>query len=201
MAISVRKPLGENETIFTKQSFLEVWNNPDRRSEFPEHFEVVEGRIVETVPVGRNQNFVAGNTIGNIGSYIRRNKLGQILAAEPSFELTQELYTLLVPDVAFVSKQTLEVQPENETFFVGAPDLAIEIVSASNTRKEMRDKAAKYLEAGSRLVWIVYPAKKEVQVYNTANPTQATVLHEADTLSGEDVISGFSCQVAEFFEE
>jgi Uma2 family endonuclease len=78
-----------------------------------------------------------------------------------------------------------------------APDLAIEIVSSSNRRRDLIDKVNQFLDAGSRLVWVVNPIRKSVTVYRSR--TDVTVLRYEDTLDGGDVLPGFSLPLSRLF--
>ena len=79
-----------------------------------------------------------------------------------------------------------------------APDLAVEILSPSNRRPAVREKVREYFAAGARLVWVVDPETRTAMVY--AGNLRGTELDEAETITGGDVLPGFSCRVAEFFE-
>jgi Uma2 family endonuclease len=78
------------------------------------------------------------------------------------------------------------------------PDLAVEVVSLTDVLHRIEEKAFAYLEAGTQLVWVLKPRSKTVTVYRSE--TDITLLTRNDTLTGEEVIKGFSCQVAELFE-
>jgi Uma2 family endonuclease len=78
------------------------------------------------------------------------------------------------------------------------PDLAIEVVSQTDIEYQIEEKVFAYLEAGTQLVWVLKPRSKTVTVYRSE--TNITLLTRDDTLTGENVVEGFSCQVAELFE-
>ena len=100
------------------------------------------------------------------------------------------------PDVAFVSTARL---PENrEKGSPIPPDLAVEVVSPTDRQYNVTEKAFAYLKAGTRLVWVIEPVAKTVMVYRSK--TDFTLLTYADTLTGEDVVEGFTCPVAQLFE-
>ena len=80
-----------------------------------------------------------------------------------------------------------------------APDLAVEVLSESNTEAEMTRKRQDYFTAGVRLVWLVDPATRSVKVYT--NVDQATVLQDEQTLQGGDILPGFSLPLRELFAE
>ncbi|NOY30862.1 MAG: Uma2 family endonuclease, partial [Planctomycetes bacterium] len=86
--------------------------------------------------------------------------------------------------------------PENPVPLM-APDLAVEVISKSNTPKEMDRKLGEYFEAGVRLVWYIYPNERQVQAYTS--PTDPIVLGEADMLTGGDVLPGLSIDLKAFF--
>ena len=84
------------------------------------------------------------------------------------------------------------------TFRLSAPDLAVEILSESNTPAEMERKLREYFAAGTRLVWYADPVARSVTVYTS--PEGSTVLREDDTLHGNDVLPGFRLPIREWFE-
>lgn len=103
---------------------------------------------------------------------------------------------VLMPDVAFVLTDRLPAD-RSKTFPI-PPDLAVEVVSRTDVSLQIEEKAFAYLEAGTQLVWVLKPRSKTVTVYRSE--VDITLLTRNDTLTGEEVIKGFSCQVAELFE-
>ncbi len=88
----------------------------------------------------------------------------------------------------------------HEPIFDLSPDLAVEVISKSNTREEMDRKLQDYFAAGTRLVWFVYHSPRhEVRVY--VKPEEFSVVHESETLDGGDVLPGFRLTVSELFAE
>ena len=132
-----------------------------------------------------------------VAGYVEANDLGEVFIAETGFVLYENPPTVRAPDVAFVSKARLPAPEDSVRFGHLAPDLAVEIVSPSNTAAEILDKVADYLAAGSRLVWVVEPAGGRVTVYRSRNEIQ--LLQADDMLDGYDVLPGFSVPVAEIF--
>ena len=103
-----------------------------------------------------------------------------------------------IPDVSFVGRTRSPSGVSTDAFLNGAPDLAVEVLSPSNTAKEMEAKLRDYFAAGCRLVWYVDPASKTVRVFTS--PADAVVLNEGDVLDGGDVLPGFAVPLAELFE-
>ena len=102
----------------------------------------------------------------------------------------------LIPDIAFISTDNRPT--DRSKAFKVPPDLAVEVVSPSDTLNRIQEKVFAYLEAGTQLVWLLEPRSKTVTVYRSE--TDITLLTRNDTLSGEEVVEGFTCQVAELFE-
>lgn len=103
---------------------------------------------------------------------------------------------VLMPDVAFVS--TARLPEDLSKVFSIPPDLAVELVSPTDVQSGVVQKALNYLDAGTRRVWVIEPVAKTVTVYRSE--TDITLLTREDTLPGEDVVEGFSCQVSQLFE-
>ena len=101
-----------------------------------------------------------------------------------------------MPDIAFVASARLP-DDRRKTFSI-PPDLAVEVVSPTDAQFRVVEKALTYLSAGTQLVWVIEPIAKTVTVYRSE--TDIKVLTREDTLTGEDVVEGFSCQVSQLFE-
>ena len=160
--------------------------------------ELIEGELIEMQPAGFFHG-VAANWLGaELTIYVRSQDLGVVTTAETGFKVATDPDTVLAPDAGFVAKSRL---PEDlatiRGFFPGAPDLAVEVVSPGDTYAEVEDKVARYLEAGTRLVWIVRPRQKSVEVHR-ADGTSA-LLGQTETLDGESVVPGFLLPVARIF--
>ena len=177
----------------------EFYNSP-----FARGFELVKGRVVpksggsleEDMPTGALHGVVTDELQSRISQFVRENKLGRVFAAETGFILGEG--TVRGIDISFVGNAKISEFGIPENFFPVAPDLAIEVISPGNTFDEIQDKIEEYLLAGTKLVWIVYPKKKMVQVYRNNNVIN--VLRETDELSGEDILPNFKVSLNEIFE-
>jgi Uma2 family endonuclease len=111
-----------------------------------------------------------------------------------------EAELIRIPDVAFISKERYAgkiVKPG--AFWELGCDLAVEVISPSNTRREMERKLEDYFNAGVRMVWLVYPDSREVAVYSS--PVESAVLKGNDVIDGGTVLPGFTVSVSEIFAE
>lgn len=159
--------------------------------------ELVEGTLVEKV-MGLRESLLAVFLGELLGPFVRRQNLGILSGEQGTYELLEGLVRL--PDVAFVSWDRLPNRriPDEPVPNV-VPDLAVEILSASNTLGEMARKRGEYFKAGVRLVWEIDPRARSVRVYTSASAY--TDLTADDTLDGAPVLPGFALSLAQLFAE
>jgi len=117
----------------------------------------------------------------------------------PGFLLSRDPDTVRAPSIAFLRSARLPDPLPDETFWPGAPDLAVEVVSPTDRSGEIDKKVKAWLDAGTSMVWVVNPAWRTVTVYRSS--TQIATLTENDELSGEDVVEGFRCRVGDIFAQ
>ncbi len=163
---------------------LERLHLPDKRSE------LVHGVLVVREPAGFRHGDVTMRIALEIATYLKTHDLGRVLAAETGFTLARNPDTVRAPDVAFVSNDRLP-DPLPIGFAEFAPDLAVEVLSPGDRPGEVLAKVADWLTAGTALVWVVDPERREARVYR-ADGTEAP-LGADDALDGEDVLPGFTC--------
>ena len=101
------------------------------------------------------------------------------------------------PDVGFISRDRVPGGRLPESFISGAPDLAVEVLSPSETSVDIQQKVRDYFDAGSRLVWLITPQAQTVTVYRADG--SARLLRDQDALDGEDVLPGFSIPLSGVF--
>ena len=167
------------------------------RGEF--RYELVNGELKKMSPAGQRHGRIIVRLTEPLARHVRENQLGQVYAAETGFKLKSNPDTVLAADIAFVRKERLELLGETESYWPGAPDLAVEVNSPSDTVREVESKVAEWLEFGTRIVWVVSPKLRNVTVYRSL--TDISILTEKDTLDGGDVVPGFQISVAEIFAE
>jgi Uma2 family endonuclease len=160
-------------------------------------YELSQGELIKEPPAGN----IHGNRTMRLGwrlaRHVEANDLGVVFAAETGFRLATDPDTVRAPDVAFVVRPRVKEVGEFEGFWPGAPDLAVEVISPGDSYTGVEEKAVEYLRAGTRAVWVVDPRRRTVTIYRSL--AEIKILTEADTLEAEDIISGFSCRVAEIF--
>lgn len=157
--------------------------------------ELVEGTLVEK-PMGYEESEIAITISTEVNLFVRRRKLGVVTGEAGPFKLFGGL--VRVPDVAFTSWDRFPGRKRPKAPVPDlAPDLAIEILSKSNTPAEMRRKLGEYFAAGVRLVWIVDPRKKTVRVHTSAD--RSILLEEGQSLDGGDVLPAFTLSLQKLF--
>jgi Uma2 family endonuclease len=159
-------------------------------------YELVKGVLVEMTPPGYEHGKYANRLNYLITHHVMQNDLGEVVAAETGFRLSRNPDTVRAPDVAFISKARRPATPPTG-YADFAPDLVAEVVSPNDDPDEIQSKVTDWLNAGVRLVLVVYPRSRQVAVYRSLR--EVTVLTETDALTAPDVLPGFSCPVSDLF--
>ena len=160
-------------------------------------YELVKGELIRMAPTGHEHGVLTVNLTTPLDTHVKAHKLGVVCAAETGFKLAEDPDTVRAPDIAFIRQKRLEVVGRIPGYWIGAPDLAVEVLSPTDTVRRVEEKVAEWLEAGARMVWVVSPKLRTVTVYRSL--TNIAVLTEKDMLDGGDVVPGFQIRVAEVF--
>ena len=156
--------------------------------------ELRRGQLVRRPYHGHEAGVIGGNVVGLLGNHVDAGRLGEVWSGT-GFILESDPDTVRAPAVGFVSRERRP--PRSQGYLPVAPDLAVEIISPSDTASDVQEKVAEYLAAGSRLVWIIYPRTRSVVIRRATGTGEERRIGQA--LEGEDVVPGFSCAVAELF--
>jgi Uma2 family endonuclease len=157
-------------------------------------FELIHGEIVEKMPT-LEHGYLAALFATKLNIFALPQRLG-FAAVEARYGISADKRNSRMPDVSFL----LAGQPLVTTGAVPRmPDLAIEIQSPDDSIKAMREKAAYYLTHGTRLVWLVFPKKRYIEVYRPDEEME--ILFGSDSLEGGDLLPGFTLPVAEVFAD
>ena len=177
------------------ERFLELVEQPQYEDRI---VELVEGELVEmSRPNGQHGEITMLLGV-KIANHVYKHDLGRVTAAETGFVLARDLDgkdTVRGLDIAFISAKRTPYPLPSKVVDV-TPDLAVEVVSPSNHASDIHLKVMQLLNAGTSLVWIVYPDSKTVTVHTTLG---ATTYHENDILAGGEVLPGFQIRVGDLF--
>lgn len=173
----------------TEQDVIDMEAREDRLCE------LVDGVLVEKV-MGFYESRLGFVLAHLLEQYLNIHNLGIVAGAAGMVRLAEGL--VRIPDVSFVSYAQLpNGQVPRQPIPALAPDLAVEVLSASNTVAEMNRKLQEYFQAGVRVVWYIDPPTRSIRVYST--PNEVVLLHEDDTLNGGTVLPGFTLPVRDLF--
>ncbi len=175
----------------TEQDLLNLLDHQDRICE------LMDGVLVE-----KTMGYIESILAIALGSYLRdfvqKHKLGIVLGEAGTLRILPR--QVRIPDVSFISWEKFPggKLPQVPIPAV-APDLAVEVLSPSNTEGEMQRKLQDYFAAGVRLVWYIEPATRTAKVYTA--PDQCTVLDDTQSLTGGEVLPGFELSLRDLFAE
>jgi len=160
-------------------------------------YELAEGRLLVMTPAGGLHGAIGVRIAVAISTHVDEHRLGVVVGPDTGFILATDPDTVRAPDVAFVSRVRVPAGGIPTAFWRGAPDLAVEVLSPADVRREVDEKIDEYLRHGVREVWFVEPSARRVTVYRPAAPPH--VLNETETLEGGDVLPGFRCSLSRLF--
>ncbi|HEY8666274.1 MAG TPA: Uma2 family endonuclease [Tepidisphaeraceae bacterium] len=158
--------------------------------------ELVRGKIIKMAPAGADHGDVAGEIFRLIKNYVIDKRLGKCYAAETGFQIERDPDTVRAPDVAFVQAKRVPAG-RISGFFPGAPDLAVEVVSPSDSHTDIIAKVDTWLAAGTISVWVVDPRNRIIEVYRAGN--QVLRYRAGDELRDDPVLPGFVLKVEEVY--
>jgi len=184
------KPKG---AVWTDAELLKLGANTDVK------YELCDGKIIAMPPAKPRHGMVISQLIYLLGCHVYEHKLGKLFEGQTGFRLSLE--HCYEPDVSFVSNERMKLILTAEGLdglFHAAPDLAVEVLSPSDSITKTERRMHLYLAYGARLAWMVDPKNKTVRVYR---PGQDFELLRGDRmLTGNSVLSGFRVSLAKIFE-
>jgi Uma2 family endonuclease len=179
----------ETKTLLTADEFL--------HSATSKHAELVRGEVVEVPGPGSEHGGVTSELVWRLVEVVRPRRLGRVLV-ESGFRLFRDPDTVRGPDVSFVAADRIPAGGLPRGYLEGAPTLAVEVLSPSNTAAAIAEKVAEYLAAGAEAVWVMDPRRRAVTVHQRG----ATVrdLGADDVLTGQPFLPDFRVRVGDLFE-
>jgi Uma2 family endonuclease len=178
------------ERLLTAEEFFSM---PDGENQY----ELVQGRLVCMAAAGGLHGKIASRVDQRLRNFVEAHGRGEVCTAETGFRLAHNPDTVRAPDVAFVARERISTEGVPEGFWPFAPDLAVEVILPSDRFDDVMSKVQEYLNAGTRLVWVLHPRTQTAMAYRPTG--EARLLRGQDELSGEEVLPGFRCRVDELF--
>lgn len=180
------------KTNYTPEDLLAM---PDEGKDY----ELVDGRLVER-NMGMRSSFVGGRILLLLGAWCDSHGTGCVYAADAGYQcFANHPNKVRKADVSFISFERQPAAEIPDGYSRIPPDLAVEVVSPNDLVDEVDEKILEYLEAGVRLVWIVRPRSRLVEIHRTDGTS--SLLRDTAEIAGEPVLPGFRCPVALFFQQ
>lgn len=183
------------ETTVTKKTWTEkeLMALPSNGNKY----ELINGELI-MVPTGIEHEDIGARLLVALGKFVFEYNLGVVCGSSAGYWMKSG--NLRSPDVSFISKKRLQgFKRPPKGFFKGSPDLAVEILSPSDTIETLHEKIVEYFENDTKLAWVINPEEQVILVYHSPRPDK--LLRSNDTLNGEDIFTGFTLPVSELFVE
>jgi Uma2 family endonuclease len=158
-------------------------------------YELVDGQILVS-PGGYRHSMVGTKIVCVFGQFLTKHPIAKVCGAD--LGIARPNGNLRSPDVTVVRNEKLALQGTPDGFMEVIPDLAVEVLSPSDSLTRVSEKVGEFLECGVALVWVVDPQERTVAVYRSLSNTQHYTVE--DTITAEPVLPGFSCPVSDFFQ-
>lgn len=158
-------------------------------------YELYDGELMLMPPSQRNATELGVEIASLLRNFTRGKGMGYIAGADGGYILSRDPDTFVSPDASYISKQRAGERKSTGYYPVG-PDLAVEVISPSDRAGDIRRKIDLYLQHSTRLIWMVYPQTRTIEVHTSTGSRNLTV---ADTLNGEEVLPGFSASIRDIF--
>ena len=159
--------------------------------------ELIRGVLCRTMSTGELHGKIVTNLVVELGVFVKARQLGTIFASDSGVRLERRPDTVREPDIAFTSVEKLPLDAWNTGYSEVVPDVVIEVASPRDSRRGLNDKAHMWLSHGVRLVWVVQPDTRTIDVYQLNQAV--TTLGDQDALDGLDALPGFACDVSAVF--
>jgi Uma2 family endonuclease len=159
-------------------------------------YEVVDGELVVSPGAGWRHERIVAELITRLRSFVSERRLGEVLSSSLLYVLPSG--NRRGPDVSFVSAAKAALLSPDTVFPQLAPDLAVEVLSPSDSPRRVQDKVGEYLEAGVRLVWVIDPQNRRAVIYRTLSSVDR--VDDTGELNGEDLLPGFRCAMADLLD-
>jgi Uma2 family endonuclease len=186
--------------LLNKRRNYTIKEYEDMPEEVGKRYELVKGKILITEGSDEPRARIGSRIQIFLGKFVFDNELGSVYGFKarfiiPSPNLPADQPTVRRCNVSFVSKERLTPDVSSIPY---APDLAIEIVSDSDTFINIEEKSREYRNAGSKLVWVIEPEDELVHIYRAGSNQRETLTVE-DELDGENVVPGFKLKISTLF--
>jgi len=159
-------------------------------------YELINGELIKMPPPGSPHGRIAFQLSVYLGQFILEHGLGQGFT-EIGFKLTSNPDTVLAPDLAFLTSECFAKGRDTEGYWLGPPDLAVEVLSPSDRPGKVKQRISRWFSFGAKQLWIVDPKHSTVTVYRS--PSDSTTFSGSDYLEAQDLFPGFQLSLDRIF--
>lgn len=193
MASAALAPAPAVPRLMTAEEFYDWANQPERRDQ---HFELDRGEVIEMPLPGKYHGFVCGNSARILGNFGAQRKRGYVCTNDAGVIVERDPDTVRGLDITFY-EDTQTMADMERRYAIVPPRVAVEMLSPSDRINRTIRRITQMLNAGVAMVWLIDPEGRDVSVYRPGR--DPVLLTEDQELSGDDVLPGFRCRVADFF--
>ena len=161
--------------------------------------ELIQGELRVMPPAFTDHGETVGALHAILGAYVRTYSLGKMYGAETGFLVARSPDTIRTTDIAFIQRGRVTPEALAPNWNPVIPDLVVEVVASRDRAPEIAGKVEMWIEAGVKMVWVVYRIRRTVEVFQPHR--QMLLVTEQEPLTGMDVIPGFFTPVAGIFAE
>ena len=160
-------------------------------------YELVGGVLRMMSPAGGRHGRIAVGISILLGIHVKENDLGATFAAETGFKIATDPDTVGAPDAAFVTRAKIDSLEDDSGYLPFAPDLAVEVVSPSDSFASVEEKAFDWIDARTQLVLVVVPESRSVHAYRSRK--NISVHAEGEIVDADDAVAGWKLEVSKIF--
>jgi len=192
LPVQIEGRIAEEEKLITGEELLAMGSAAHLS-------ELIEGRITYMSPTGFLHGSSESNHAEKLIAFVKKHQLGKVVVGEVGIYIRRNPDTVRAADVAYISKARYAQQDKAKGYLTVAPELVVEILSPDDRWSEVTQKMREYFSIGVKLIWIADPEARIVYAYRSL--TEMREFKATDTLTGDDILPGFSVTVSELFEE
>jgi Uma2 family endonuclease len=184
-------PIKPRGGVWTDDELLKIGTSDTK-------YELWDGKIIAMPPAGLLHGAIIVRMAVALGNHLAEHKLGTLFDGQTGFRLSVD--HCFAPDISYVSRDRLQlILPNKDKLFHGPPDLAVEVLSPSDSITKTERKVALYLAHGTKLAWMIDPKTRTARVYRSSSTPE--LLRGERFLTGNSVLPGFRLSLSRLFEE